>query len=224
MCEFASPFPEWAGFAMASAGATGPEAPHPDELAGLPAASNALRRTTFALGRTAARRAMKAIGLAQEPVLAGPDRAPVWPPGLIGSITHTNALAAAAVAPARQAGGLGLDLEPAEGDGSLDMARLVAGPAERAWIDGSPARLICLFSAKEAIYKAFYPRHRAFFDFDAVHLDPRPGGFVATLMVPLADWSAGSRFHVRSQTRGGHVLSSVVLPSEPPEPVAVRDL
>ena len=46
------------------------------------------RRAEFAAGRRAAHRAMERLGVPAAPVAMGSDRAPVWPPGVIGSISH----------------------------------------------------------------------------------------------------------------------------------------
>jgi 4'-phosphopantetheinyl transferase EntD len=151
-------------------------------------------------------------------VLPSRDRAPVWPAGLVGSIAHTSDRAVAAVAVSEQTAGIGLDLEDVRRVASAPVEGLVADAEERRWIAGDPIHLIKLFSAKEAIFKAFYPRHGSFFDFDAVHLDAVPDGFVATLRLALADWPAGSRCLVRCRDRGHHVLASVLLPPLAPTP------
>ena len=221
MPEFESPFPDWVAFATATTGEKGPLEPHPEELAALSPAAVGARRITFALGRTAARRAIEALGYEATPVLPDKDRAPIWPAGLVGSITHTAERALAAVAPAERTLGIGLDLEDVRRNISEHMDKLVADAAERQWIAGDPVRFISVFAAKEAIFKAFYPRHGAFFGFDAVHLDPAPDGFTATLRSPLADWPEASRCLVHCRQHGDHVLASLLLP---PAQSADRDV
>ncbi|MBR1240310.1 4'-phosphopantetheinyl transferase superfamily protein [Bradyrhizobium sp. AUGA SZCCT0274] len=210
-----SPFPDWIGFGSASADEPELSEPSPEEWAALPAGCVAARRQTFALGRAAARCAFEALGRDPVPVLINGDRSPIWPEGTVGSITHTDTCAAAAVAPAARTAGLGLDIEDITKTQTIDIARLVASPAEQVWLAGDPDRLIRVFSAKEAIYKAFYPRHGKFFGFEAVELEPVLDGFRATLLVPLAAWPAGSRVNVRSVQAGALVVSAVLLPLAP---------
>src|SRR3970040_1578684 len=64
----------------------------------LPAKASPLRAAEFRLGRRAAHLALKAIGSEPQPILRGSQREPIWPPGVVGSITHAgnHALAAAA--------------------------------------------------------------------------------------------------------------------------------
>src|SRR5262245_29080334 len=58
-----------------------------------------VRVREFTLGRLCARRALEALGHAPVPILRGPGREPLWPDGLVGSITHTRRYCAAVVAP-----------------------------------------------------------------------------------------------------------------------------
>lgn len=117
------------------------------------------RRAEFIAGRACARAALAAAGGdggASIPI--GPLRAPQWPPGFVGSITHAAGVAAAAVAPSSRTRALGIDLEvmPAP----ADVAATVATPAELAL-----APLTALFACKEALFKALAPRVGRYFDF-----------------------------------------------------------
>ncbi|NPD13864.1 phosphopantetheinyl transferase [Xinfangfangia sp. D13-10-4-6] len=127
----------------------------------------ARRAAEFSAGRHAARQAMAGLGRVRSAIPKGPDRAPVWPDGLVGSITHSAEACIAAVALKRSAGdlsgkglsGIGLDAEPLH---ALDpgLAALITGPldqvqADAAMAGGDPA--LMLFCAKEAAYKAQYP-------------------------------------------------------------------
>ncbi|MBW2215557.1 MAG: hypothetical protein JRF48_14335 [Deltaproteobacteria bacterium] len=58
----------------------------------------------FTAGRVCSRIALGRLGVAATtPVLRGEDRAPIWPPGFVGTITHTDTWCAAAVARTRGA-------------------------------------------------------------------------------------------------------------------------
>ncbi len=69
------------------------------------------RHQEFCLGRAAARAALQQLGRAPVPILRGPQREPLWPDGIVGSITHINGLALAALAERRLSTGIGIDLE-----------------------------------------------------------------------------------------------------------------
>lgn len=72
----------------------------------------AKRKAEYVGGRFCAMEAIAAqTGQPAAPVTAGPRGEPVWPPGLVGSITHTNGFAAAAVADAARFRSLGMDTE-----------------------------------------------------------------------------------------------------------------
>lgn len=133
------------------------------------------RRREFATGRECARRALSALGLPAAAIPAGPDRDPCWPPGVVGSITHSAGYCAAALAPADRVYAIGIDAEVAE-PLPADILPIVATAAEQRHLDdlrrSTPdvpwSRL--LFAAKEAVYKAWFPRSRRWLDFDDVRV------------------------------------------------------
>lgn len=116
------------------------------------------RRREFAAGRSCARRALARIGFPDFAVLTGPNREPIWPAGVVGAITHCAGYCAAAVARAADLPAVGIDAE-VNAVLTPDVSRLICTEAERA----AGARLsgvnwpVLLFSAKESIYKAWYP-------------------------------------------------------------------
>lgn len=136
------------------------------------------RRAEFSAGRAAARTAMQELGLGPAPIPMGPDRAPQWPAGLVGSITHGAGLAVAALAPARKLGALGIDLEPDE-PLERDLWPSLFGGAEERRLEQEPApahAARALFVIKEAAFKAQYALTRAMLDFHEVEvlgIDPQ---------------------------------------------------
>src|SRR4051794_10899097 len=59
------------------------------------------RRREFALGRACARAALKGLGHGDAVIGKSANGAPIWPDGIIGSITHTASYAAALVGETR---------------------------------------------------------------------------------------------------------------------------
>ena len=113
--------------------------------------------------------ALRALGLPATSILADERRAPQWPDGVVGSITHGGGFTAAAVAWRRDVAMLGIDVESR---GELDAAdsELIAGPDERLRARsalGADADRV-LFSAKESTYKAWYPATGRWLDFHDV--------------------------------------------------------
>jgi len=146
----------------------------PEEEAAIAAAVPA-RRAEFLLGRALARAALRRIGVDAGAIPAGADRAPKWPAGIVGSISHTRALCAVAVARRGELVSLGLDLEQ---DTALEpeLWRRILTPSEQGWIrraasaeQGALAKLV--FSAKEAFYKCQHPLTGRFLDFLDVELE-----------------------------------------------------
>jgi enterobactin synthetase component D / holo-[acyl-carrier protein] synthase len=140
------------------------------------------RRREFALGRACARAALAALG--HDPVSIGrrENGAPLWPDGLVGSITHTSGYAAALVAKAAHFSGVGLDAERVGGVTSNLWPRLFDAVEceylER--LDETDRKLAAtlFFCAKEASYKAWgIP---AALPFREIRITRMRGGFTAT--------------------------------------------
>lgn len=149
----------------------------------------ARRRREFAAGRVCARRALARLGIAPLPLLPGPRGDPQWPLGIVGSITHCDGYCACAVARRADLAALGIDAERhrplptglvheiAVAEELAMVRRLTTRRPEVAW-----DRL--LFSAKEAVYKAWSPSAGGYLDFtDArVDIDPGHGTFSARVL------------------------------------------
>lgn len=209
-------FPHWAGFASLTAECLETETPHPDELSCLSPVARPARRRDFALGRLAARRAVRALGYPSTPILLRPDGLPCWPQGLVGSITHSSGVAAAVVAPVECTAGVGLDVESMSRVRDHAVSRLIADSDEQRWINGRVERLIAVFSAKESVYKALYASHGASVGFHQVHLTPVSGGFDARLNVSISGRRSGTTLPVRCHVGRSFVWSGTWLPREGP--------
>ena len=205
-------FPSWVSVVVVGRDVLASESAWQEELKTLSARAVTKRRDEFSMGRIAARRALVDLGSEPVPILPDPMRAPIWPRAIVGSITHTNDIAAAAVAPAERCAGLGIDIEQVRSlQPSID--RQVADDEERAWIASDMTRFTLLFSAKESIYKAFFPIRREYFGFSAVHLQWETPRFIATLTCPMSErWGSGAQFPVECHRDGERVWTAVCLP------------
>lgn len=140
------------------------------------------RRVAFATGRACARRALARLEVTAFDLRNGLDRAPRWPTGIVGSITHTGGApggyCAVVVGRSAELAALGVDAE--------QWSRLTPGlwsrvltPRERAWVESHDGdqRLIgatVIFSAKESFYKAQYPSSGRLLGFQDVEVTVEP--------------------------------------------------
>ncbi|MGC1460341.1 MAG: 4'-phosphopantetheinyl transferase superfamily protein [Steroidobacteraceae bacterium] len=118
------------------------------------------RISEFAAGRACARAALSQLGYGTVALPAGADRAPCWPSGATGSITHTHGYCAAVVAATTQIRALGLDAEP-EDSVKPHLWRRICCAEELATLQAQEtayaiAAATLIFSAKEAFYKCQY--------------------------------------------------------------------
>lgn len=148
----------------------------------------AKRRREFATVRRCARQALADLDVPPAPIIPGARGAPRWPAGAVGSMTHCDGYRAAAVARAGRIASIGIDAEPHGPlpSGVLDMIALAEEHrmiAELPVSDGVRWDRL-LFSAKEAVYKAWFPLTRRWLGFEdaAIRLDPA-GGFHARLLI-----------------------------------------
>ncbi|HYP97884.1 MAG TPA: 4'-phosphopantetheinyl transferase superfamily protein [Polyangiaceae bacterium] len=190
-------------------------APLAEELA-LVASAVPKRRNEFLQGRQCARAALRRLGLPTGPILVGSKREPLWPEGVVGSITHCDDRCAAVVTRSRAYAGVGIDLEPAK-----ELERAVAGRvATLAEMQALPAlspllaaRLV--FSAKESFYKCQFALTRAWLDFRdvAIELDP-DGAFGVRLLVGAGELAPGTRFTGAWHMSDDHLFTAIALESK----------
>jgi enterobactin synthetase component D len=137
------------------------------------------RQAEYFYGRAAARCALAVVGVVDWVVASGSLRQPLWPPGIVGSISHTQNYAAAIALPASSHRGIGIDVEIISDATSASALSAVAfNAAELRHIpsdNDAVLRTLSLtigFSAKESFYKAAFNVVGRLFDFDAVELQP----------------------------------------------------
>jgi 4'-phosphopantetheinyl transferase EntD len=177
------------------------------------------RRLEVTNVRTAARRALARIGVPPVPILRGPKGQPLWPAGVVGSMTHTAGYCAAAVADVGKIRSVGIDAEEHDRlpEGVLEAVTL---PQERTMLHrlGTEThwdRL--LFSAKETTYKAWFPLTGRWLGFEDAHItiDPADGTFSVRLLIDGAVTDGGpplTTFAGRYLVRDGYVLTAITVP------------
>lgn len=168
------------------------------------------RLAEFSAGRHAARAALAELGHAPVAIPQGADRAPVWPKGVAGSISHSRS-ACLAIASVTQRG-LGLDLEPDEPlSEDLWAAILLPDERRRAMVSADPGRAAMLmFSAKEAAYKAQYPLTRQLFGFETLEIVAEGDQFRhfrAVFHEAVGPFALGEAISGRFAHAEGHVLT-----------------
>jgi len=169
----------------------------------------------YTAGRVCSRIALGRLGVAPTtPILRGEDRAPIWPTGVVGSISHTDRWCAAAVARTEQVRSIGIDLEPAT-PLKESLWRRVCTPKERDWLHelSSPGLTgKILFSAKEAVYKCQYPITSKFLGFHAVEVELGDGSFRAVFQQEAGEFQPGDVISGRYLVEEGLVATACELP------------
>lgn len=229
-------FPD--GVAVVDALSDPPEAVLFPEEEALLARAVQKRRLEFTTVRHCARAALSRLGIPAAPILPGDRGAPQWPEGIVGSMTHCAGYRAAVVARSADMVTIGVDAEPHDKlppdvldtvtllEERVQLARLAATRPQVHW-----DRL--LFSAKESVYKSWYPLTRRWLDFDEANItfDAAPdstsesspgvgpatsGAFYARLLVPgpVVDGVSLPGFAGRWLVRDGLMFTAIALRTE----------
>jgi 4'-phosphopantetheinyl transferase EntD len=182
----------------------------------------AKRRKEFTTARACAREALAELGKPPGAILSGTKGEPLWPPGIVGAITHCEGYRACALARSNELRSIGVDAEP---DLPLPSGLLgdIALPEEREQLrelaQRAPAthwdRL--LFSIKESVYKAWFPLTESWLGFEdaTISIDLAKQSFSARLLVPgpLIDGGELGGFSGRWLADEGLVAAAIALPA-----------
>lgn len=194
---------------------TDPAADHPLTEAEAPPRATPARLREFAAGRAAARQALAEIGAGAALIPAGADRAPLWPDGIIGSITHTAGACLAVAMRAPAGAGLGIDLEQATPLDRTLWDTILLATEQRALLSWPAADRGLMaktaFSAKEAAYKAQYPTSRTLFGFDVMTVGMAEGRFEARFEQAIPPFDAGHSISGRYAFCDDHILTVATL-------------
>lgn len=149
------------------------------------------RRAEYATVRHCARQAFAQLGIPRQAVLTGAHREPLWPDGTVGSLTHCLKFRAGAVAMSQDIASLGIDAEEnaALPDGVI---QLVTGEHEQEQLNSLRREDLeiawdrLLFSAKESIFKTWFPLTRQWIDFTncTLHIDREQRRFFGRISPP----------------------------------------
>ena len=147
-----------------------------DEKALLPAEAVSFERSVpkvrrrSGAARIVARELLGKFGLRDFALVRSATGGLVWPLGLIGSVSHDEDVAVAAIAKTIEFTALGVDIEPARALPD-ELIPLVATPIERQRYSDELVSNRVLFVAKEAVFKALYPTDGIFLDFHDIEVD-----------------------------------------------------
>ncbi|MBM3115327.1 4'-phosphopantetheinyl transferase family protein [Jeongeupia naejangsanensis] len=178
------------------------------------------RRIEFLAGRHCARTTLRQAGYDGDmPLAIGDNRAPQWPAGWIGAITHSHGAALAAVAPGTLYAGLGIDIEPwvdaARAERLSPQVGIDAEWALRPASLGVAEWFTAVFSMKESLFKALYPQVRRYFGFhDAEIVAASVDTATLRLTTTLSDaCPQGAEYALRLARSDGFVLSLCAVPA-----------
>ncbi len=196
------------------------------EPPGLPAERAAIahavaaRRGDYLVVRDCARLALAELGLPPAPIGTGAGREPLWPDGVVGSLTHCTGYRGAVLAHRSEVRAVGLDAEPHQ-PLPPDVLGVISRPEERSRLTGLAGADPCthwdrlLFCAKEAVYKAWFPLTGQWLGFEhaSVRFDPVGLRFSVALTPPdpVPGDTRPAGFEGRWTIGNGLVLAAVVV-------------
>ncbi|WP_084546820.1 4'-phosphopantetheinyl transferase family protein [Glycomyces arizonensis] len=173
------------------------------------------RRLEFTTGRRCGRLALARLGVPDIAIPSGAHGEPLWPDGIVGSITHCRGYRAAAAARRGRIQGIGIDAEehrplPPE------LVETVLLPEERAHVRRLGAGVhweTLIFSAKESLYKAWFPLTGRWLGFHDARIGPEHDGkFTVDVRVPCHETGKALSpvFQGRWHTDGRIMVTSVI--------------
>ncbi|MCE2460051.1 MAG: 4'-phosphopantetheinyl transferase superfamily protein [Pseudomonadales bacterium] len=171
-----------------------------------------VRLREYSSGRRVARHALGLLGTKDRAVTAR-GRVPVWPTGVVGSITHSRTLAMAMASRTSSYAGIGVDLE-LEHRVTDELASRVLLVEERERPAGEDWQTM-QFAAKEAVYKAVNPLVGEYLSFEDVEVCAREAGeFRAGTTRPRESSAAIESGQGCFQRVEGHWLCVFLVPND----------
>ncbi|GAB2883260.1 4'-phosphopantetheinyl transferase [Microbulbifer echini] len=177
------------------------------------------RKAEFLAGRYCAAQALKQLGFANVQVPIGPNRSPLWPTDISGSISHGGDIAICALTRGPLA--LGVDFElPIPTETAAEIKNTIVCTAEEIRFSQAGIApehwLTIAFSIKESLFKALYAKVQQYFDFldaEILYIDPLAQKLTLTLTRDLCpDVRAGDLYHGIFQFQHNGVLTLIAPP------------
>ncbi|WDE01128.1 4'-phosphopantetheinyl transferase family protein [Thalassomonas actiniarum] len=133
------------------------------------------RQSEYLAGRYAAIQALAGLGITTRDIPTGEHRSPVWPKGVLASITHTSTSAFCVAAGKQTIKYLGIDHENwLKADNVAEIKNSIINEKEEVFLKQSDMSFeqafTLVFSAKESLFKALYPSVGYYFDFSAAQI------------------------------------------------------
>jgi 4'-phosphopantetheinyl transferase EntD len=172
------------------------------------------RLSDFSTGRYSAIKALEQLGFYDVVIRIGKDREPIWPDGVVGSISHSNKLVGAIVAKKSEQISLGLDIEEI-GRVTPDLFDLVFTEKEKSYLSSFTGRKLekqstMIFSVKEAFYKFQHPITKTFLDFLDVELDLFSLDKIFVLSTDISKDSIIRLNYISYEIRDNHIIAIVI--------------
>ena len=173
------------------------------------------RKKEFIAGRNAAHLALNELGCPARSIERDHQRAPVWPRGVTGSISHDDVLAGAIVGYTTRISSIGIDIESSV-PLRRDLHDLVLTSCEMNMTPSPEYNSLddfakVAFSAKESLFKADWQLHREALDFHQVEISKLESG---NLLGHVKSDRRGNpdRFYHVSLVRSAAVIMTVSVP------------
>lgn len=133
------------------------------------------RRAEYLASRLCVRDALTHFGFTDFVLANDADRAPIWPEGITGSLSHTRTCISLLLAKSSAGKLLGVDCEEImQPAAAVEMRDMIINEREAAVLQASSlpfaTALTAAFSLKESLYKALFPVFRQFMNFDEAEI------------------------------------------------------
>ena len=137
----------------------------------------------FTAGRHIARQAMQQMNVPATSIPVAKNRCPVWPEGIVGSISHTQDSVGIALARSQDYASVGFDIETGSAvTAELRNIILTQEEIERVCLDADSDLATLMFSCKESVYKAVFPLVGEFLEFQDIEINLAEDRFAVTCL------------------------------------------
>lgn len=177
------------------------------------------RIASYLAGRCVASIALDCMGQSGFVVERGICGEPIWPTGIVGSISHTHNQCVCLISRGPYLAGVDTEvITPINEDPNL--VNIISNGVEKKWIrklnqEQAKIQTTLLFSAKETLFKALFPLVQEYFDFTCAQVCSPPSENRLTLRLTKTlhdDLKVGDKFFVNYTTINDHVYTWLLSP------------